>query len=198
MTQQEEPKLAPPGAGLPLLEGLYARYIMYPKGMKGFSWQGSLDRFATETARIKSLAGPLADDDFFAQKLIDRLRGLEDSSRYWSVAMVLEHLVMTMRGMTQVAEMLASGKNSNASASTAAVKPRGGRALSKEQLLSSFAAAADEAVRRLSPLADTASSAEKFAHPFFGPIPAKGWVWTLGVHQALHRKQVEEILKQLK
>lgn len=195
---QEEPKLAPPGAGLPFFEGLYAKYILYPKGMKDFSWQGSLDRLSTETTRIRALAEPLSDDAFFTQKLIDRLRGLEDSSRYWSVAMVLEHLVMTMRGMTQVAEMLAMGKNSNASASTAAVKPKGGRALTREQLLSSFMAASDESVKRLAQLEKSASPHEKFAHPFFGPIPAKGWVWTLGVHQALHRKQVEEILKQLK
>lgn len=38
--------------------------------------------------------------------LIDRVVGIEDSSRYWSVFMVLDHLRIVDEGMTQIIQAL--------------------------------------------------------------------------------------------
>lgn len=191
----DDTKLAPPGAGLPFFEGLYAKYVLFPRGMRKFDWKKSLDKLETETTRIIEYAKPLSVEAFLAPVLIDRIAGIEDSSRHWSVAMTIEHLIITMRGMTQIAEMLAAGKDMNVSVSTANVKPKGGNAVDKEMMLKAFRNACDETVSRLQPWAAKASDKCRVAHPFFGSIPAQGWVWTLGEHQAVHRRQVAAILE---
>lgn len=197
MTDSAVPRLAPPGAGLPFLEGLFLRFAVYPWTMLAFDWRQALAGFEKEAARILTLAESLSSENFFKTALVHRLTGMEDSSRNWSVAMTLEHLIVTMRGMTQIAETLAAGKPLNVSVSTAAVKPKGGTTLAQRDILTSFKNAAAEAQARLLPFADTVSSQHKVSHPFFGAIPAKGWVWTLHQHQVLHRKQIEEIIKTL-
>lgn len=195
---QNTPQLAAPGKGLPFPENLIARYIIYPQGMRNFEWHATLDRWDTETSRILEFSRGLSDDAFFTPQLIDRLRGLEDSSRFWSVAMVMEHLIMTMKAMTQIAEGLALGRVMNVRVSTADVKPKGGRKIAKTEWERLFRASSDECIARLGNVPQPASDKERLAHPFFGKIPAKGWVFVLGIHQTLHRKQIEEILERAK
>ena len=190
----DTPKLAPPGAGLPFIEGLIAKYYFYPREMRKFKWRRSLDRMITETDRIIAIAEKLTPEQFTQPVLIPHIVGMEDSSRFWSVAMVMEHLIITMRGMTQIVEAIAAEKELNVTTSTAAVKPRGG-AVEKSVMIKNFNAATYEAVARLMPFADSASEKYKVLHPFFGLIPAKGWVFVLGEHQSIHRRQVNEIIK---
>lgn len=161
--------------------------------MRHFDWQTSIDILLTETARIVNLCEPLTAEQFAAPVLIRRLTGMEDSSRHWSPAMVMEHLIITMRGMTQIAEALAQGQALKTTVSTAMVKPRG-MPVEKTAMVSMFQGAADECAKRLRPYAEKASDAHKVIHPFFGAIPARGWVWVLGEHQKIHRKQIEAIL----
>lgn len=187
-------KLAAPGKGLPFPENLIARYIVYPQGMRHFQWLATLDAWDTETTRILELSSGISDDAFFTPVLIDRLRGLEDSSRFWSVAMVMEHLIMTMKAMTQIAETLAQARQMNVRVSTADVKPKGGRTIAKSEWERLFRTSSDECIARLKKISQPVSQTERLMHPFFGKIPASGWVYVLGIHQTLHRKQVEKIL----
>jgi len=55
--------------------------------------------------------------------LIDRLPGLEDSSRCWSVWMTLDHLRITNAAFAEVITQLRNGQIPPGKASTAAVKP---------------------------------------------------------------------------
>jgi hypothetical protein len=38
-------------------------------------------------------------------------------------------------------------------------------------------------------------SKARLQHPWFGPITAHQWNWLMGIHQSIHRKQIEEILR---
>lgn len=198
-----EPKLDAPGRGLPFLQGLYARYIMYPRIMKNYDGAGALATLRRETAKIVSLCAPLSEAQFATRVLIDPLPGLEDSSRYWSAAMVLEHLIICMRPMTQIATTLAAGQAMNVKISTADVKPKGLPGTSKEQWLQYFQAAADECAARLETIAAAphvahpGKDAPRVHHPFFGMVPAKGWVWVMGAHQVTHRRQIQGICRGL-
>lgn len=200
----QAPHLQPPGAGLPFFQGLYLKYWLYPRFVKKYNGDASVDAMLRETARIIELAQPLSEEEFFIQVLIDPLPALEDSSRYWSVAMVMEHLIICMRPMTQIVETLASGKTMNANTSPANVKPKGGRALSKEQWIKLFDDVTNECAARLRPVAvraDVANppkDAPRLGHPFFGAIHARGWVWVMGVHPTTHRRQVQGIIAGLK
>lgn len=195
-------KLDKPGAGLPFPENLIARYIIYPMQMREFSAQKSIALFLRESERMATRAETLADDVFFTPVLIDRLRGLEDSSRNWSAAMTLEHLLLTMRPMAMIIEGLAKGDNMKAHIDTADFKPKGGRNVPKGDWLNHFRAASNEVAERLSTAAATLpaftkSNGNTLRHPFFGQIDARGWLWVLGVHQNTHRKQIKNIVAAL-
>src|SRR4051794_28863260 len=86
-----EPKLAPPGAGLPKPELFIARLL--------FAWRRTMGNrevfnahFQRERAAIESMISGADAGSCGRRVLIQRVRGLEDSSRYWSVWMTLDHL----------------------------------------------------------------------------------------------------------
>src|SRR5262245_52115078 len=90
---QEDPQaqLQPPGAGLPAFELFVSRAGL--RLLKLFvSREGASRWFRTEADRVLALARSLDPADATRRVLIPRLAGLEDSSRYWSVCMTLEHL----------------------------------------------------------------------------------------------------------
>ena len=204
MAHPTEPRLGAPGAGLPFIEGLYARYILFPRMMRTYDGAAVAETFTRESTTIIDLATGVDDAVFFTPVLIDRLPGLEDSSRYWSVAMVLEHLLLTMRAMMQITETLAAGQAMNVRISTADVKPKGGTATTKAQWIALFKQASDEVAARLSQVANQphvaspSKDAPRVHHPFFGRIYAKGWAWVLGVHQITHRRQIQRVIDGLK
>jgi hypothetical protein len=85
------PQLAPPGAGLPKPELFMARLI--------FSWgkmrsdrEKSVENYARRKDEILRLVQACPMEIARKRVLIRRLPGLEDSSRYWSVYMTLDHL----------------------------------------------------------------------------------------------------------
>jgi hypothetical protein len=192
MTTSIEPKLAPPGAGLPFVELVAARLLF------GFRrWTGNRDQFTAkfqaERAAIRELLRDLDEEKGARRALIDRPRGLEDSSRYWSIWMTLDHLRIIHEGLTRVIGALISGQIPPGRANTAAVKPSptaDGNALaayeaSCDALLASAAAAPD------------LHTAVRYTHPWFGPLDAAGWYALAGGHLSIHRVQIERILAQL-
>ena len=185
-----EPRLAPPGAGLPLPELLIARLI--------FAWhrrggdRTKFDRlFREERNAILARARPLSDEEAARRVLIARLRGLEDSSRNWSVWMTLDHLRITNRAFASVMESLAKGVVPSRAASTAAVKPDqavdGGVVAAFEQSC--------EAVLAVTKGQNTSRTSVRYAHPWFGPLDETAWHALAGFHMRLHRKQIERILE---
>lgn len=201
---QPEPQLQPPGAGLPLLQGLYLRYWLYPKLMRHYDGHAAVGAMTRETAKIISLSSALSDDDFFERVLIEPLPALEDSSRYWSVAMVMEHLIICMKAMTQIAEALAANRALSLDTSPANVKPKGGRKISRDEWVRLFTETTAECAGRLEAICDRPDvarpgrDAQTLSHPFFGAIPARGWIWVMGAHPVTHRRQVERIIAGLK
>src|SRR3954469_4264634 len=122
MNEEIEPKLAAPGAGLPKAELAAARVL--------FGWRqrrGNRDKFAqkceSERRRIRELVKSCDAESAGRRILIERVRGLEDSSRYWSVWMTLEHLRIVNTRIARTITQLSKGTAPAGKASTAAVKP---------------------------------------------------------------------------
>jgi hypothetical protein len=90
----ENVRLAAPGAGLPFLEHLISRYYWFPKFCKNTTWDQAHALFQKQGARLLQLARALPESQRTIRVLIPRVPGIEDSSRHWSVAMVLEHLMI--------------------------------------------------------------------------------------------------------
>lgn len=187
------PKLAPPGAGLPKPE-LYAARILFALRR----WTGDRDsfnaRFRMEREAIRGLVRFCDGDSGASRVLIRRPRGLEDSSRYWSVWMTLDHLRIVNHAMAGIIGALTKGVKPDGAASTAAVKP-------SPQADAGIVAEYEQACDDLLAVVSSAGSLKtelRFAHPWFGPLDAAGWHALAVGHMGIHRVQIERILEGLR
>ncbi len=149
--------------------------------------------FIEERDRILKLAAMLVPLDAARPVLIKRLRGMEDSSRQWSVYMTLEHLRIVNAAVADIINSLAAGKALSGTASTAAVKPTSGI---DEQVVSGFTAGAEALLQTVATVRDLRTN-KRYAHPWFGPLDAAGWHAMAAFHLRLHRKQIESIIAAL-
>jgi hypothetical protein len=122
--------------------------------------------------------------------LIKRLRGLEDSSRFWSVLMVLDHLSIVNESVRGTVMLLGRGTSPSGTVSTADVKPD--PAVGPE-VIAAFANSCEKLMGTFGRIADLRTEAEH-AHPWFGPLDASGWHALAAFHMRLHRSQVERII----
>lgn len=183
--------LAPPGAGIPLLHRLAMRWRLrrLPRRMDEAR---ALALFDQEATKLLALAKDLTPEQLARRVLVPPQRGLEDSSRYWSVAMVLEHLVIVGDAMAGFAVALSRGEIPPGRVAIAEVKPAG-----TQEALAAVAAFEAMLARvhallatRHTPLA----AKPRYAHPWFGPLTAHQWMCLLALHQRVHRQQAEAIV----
>ena len=181
--------LAPPGAGLPWLEqkllgvglGLYSRLT---------DRERALERFLGEADRVLSLATPISEEVGRQPVLVKRLRGMEDSSRYWSPYMIVQHLVIVDKAILMMIKMLSSGKTADRKSSTADVKPSPDAG---PEALDEFRALLARWQETLSEIPELRGGA-RHPHPWFGPLDAHGWLAVAAQHHGIHRKQLEAVL----
>jgi len=190
-----EPKLAPPGAGLPFLTALFARYITGPLIAANSDWDKNASHFEQINHKILlELQG--LDPGLLEQKvLVPPQAGLEDSSRYWSISMTLEHLCIVNAAMKRVILALGNGITPEGEASTAAVKPAGQTPSS--QVVQEFSAQVATLNDDLTKGVKDQTSKIRFKHPWFGPMTARQWQWLLPAHAGIHLKQIRAIKRGL-
>lgn len=188
MTLPQEPTLAPPGAGLPLPERVIARVIFGFKRLTSRP-EDVTARFRAERAAIRALVDGVAEARRGDRVLIARPRGLEDSSRYWSVWMTLDHLRITNEAFARVIRALVNGAVPAGRVSTADVKP-------DPQVSAAVDAAYELSCDRLLQTLNECShlkTSVKYAHPWFGPMDAAGWHVLAAGHMGIHREQLRRI-----
>ncbi|MBX9951096.1 MAG: hypothetical protein K2Y39_18140, partial [Candidatus Obscuribacterales bacterium] len=88
------PKLGKPGAGLPFYEWFIAKYLLFPQRFRTTDNAQAIAAFAEESNHVIRIVSQLAPGQLAEKRLIRRLRGLEDNSRYWSIAMAIEHMII--------------------------------------------------------------------------------------------------------
>ena len=192
-TMNETPKLAAPGAGLPGIELQIAR-VLFTLRACTHDRQRIDALFRQERALVAELvrscpAGRLGD-----RVLIPRPRGLEDSSRHWSVLMTLEHLRLVNLACALFIRELSEGRVPSGKASTADVKPS---PEVTEAVISAYEASCDDVLAAVASAKDL-DDAARFPHPWFGPMSARRWHVLAAVHLGLHRGQLEAILHRLR
>lgn len=189
MISQNEPKLAAPGAGLPKTELFIGRQLFALKRAMGN--RGAFDaQFRRERQFIRSLVATCDAESGSCRVLIRRPPGLEDSSRWWSVWMTLDHLRIVHYEFVRVIAALTAEKLPEGEASTAAVKPGVGV---NAAVVPIYEASCDALLKVVSDNPDL-NTRLKFAHPWFGPLSASGWHALAGGHMRIHRVQIERIL----
>ncbi len=187
-----EPRLDRPGAGLPAIELFIAKRMVAARYRK-MSRDEIIADFERERVLISEMASRLAPDLGSRQVLVKRLRGMEDSSRFWSIYMVLDHLRIVNEAVSSFIGLLGEGKCPDDEADTAKVKPAVGAG---PEVIDAFNATCRK-------LAGVVASIEcldtpvKHPHPWFGPFDAGQWHHMAAFHMTLHRKQIEAILREL-
>ncbi|HVZ66115.1 MAG TPA: DinB family protein [Lacunisphaera sp.] len=186
------PRLAPPGAGLPRVELFIARQLFRWHRLKT-SRDAAAAQIETERATIVTLARGCDPAAAARPVLIPRLRGLEDSSRNWSVYMTVEHVRIVNASITGLLQLLPAGRIPPRAASTATVKPPAGI---DGTVIAAFERGCTELAAAAAAIPDLHAGA-RYAHPWFGPLDAAGWHAMAGFHLELHRRQIEEIIARL-
>ncbi len=184
-----EPQLAPPGAGLPFPENLIAPCVLGIRLLTGNS-AAFTAHFIRERKSIRRLIDSLDEATLSRRVLISRPRGLEDSSRYWSVLMTLDHLRIVHHAFVGVIGTLAKEQIPEGEVSTAAVKPD--PAVSPS-VITEYKASCDALLATISTVRNFKTRA-RYAHPWFGPMDANGWHALAGQHMSIHRVQIERII----
>ncbi len=186
------PKLQKPGAGLPFLEWFVSKYWVVNRLPFKMTWDEAQIFFEREGQR--TIAAFESIPKLLREKkiLIDRVVGMEDSSRYWSAAMVLEHLAIVGPMMAEGIVLLSKGIQPEVTVGIADVKPLG--ILSAEQSLLSFTNLLGDFSRRMAEDVANRDSDVKMTHPWYGPINARQLHWLMAAHHRVHRKQLEAIL----
>ena len=191
MNPQNEPQLAAPGAGLPPIELFFARVLMRTRARLG-NREKFRARFLSERASIARLVKSCPSAQRERRVLIRRCPGLEDSSRYWSIWMTLDHLRIVNHEIASVLSALSQGTVPAREASTAAVKP-------SPEVTSEVLATYELSCSTLLTTADGIGelrTKKRYPHPWFGPMDAAAWFSLAGGHMAIHRTQIEGILQQ--
>jgi hypothetical protein len=184
--------LAPPGSGLPNLERLAASSLL--QGMRALLSKERLSRWLRrETERVLTLAASLPEALTSHRVLMPRLTGLEDDSRYWSVNMVLQHLVIVDSGIRELAVALADGQSFVRQVRIAEVKPDAAAGPEQQALLQG---AVDDYLGLIDSLGDL-RTAGRHAHPWFGELDLRGWHALSAMHATAHRRQMQGIVRQL-
>jgi uncharacterized damage-inducible protein DinB len=172
------------------------RHYLNPFVASKTPWEVSSRRFKKTTDRIENMIEDLSPEDLERRVLIAPMTGLEDSSRYWSIKMVLEHLVIVGRKTAFVLKELDAGRYPEGSADTAKVKPTGDSSL--EETLARFRKFTRvEYPALLDSLRNRDRSHLKYRHPWFGSMNMRGWYWLLSTHQRIHMKQIEAIQREM-
>ena len=190
MKNNETPDLAPPGAGLPWIELQIARVLFGLRCRLG-NRSSFLKLFHEEQKKIRSLVDSFPEGERGRRILIPRAVGLEDSSRHYSVWMVLDHLRIVNSACVEIITQLSREAEMSGAASTAAVKPDPEADAAVE---SRYEASCQDVIKTLESTGDL-KSRHRFSHPWFGPLDAHGWASMVSMHMGIHRNQLALMLR---
>ena len=197
-TENKTPKLAPPGAGVPLIQQLFMRFWLRPFVSKRAKRSDVRASYEAVCAKLISLVESVPQEKRSTRILVPPQPGLEDSSRYWSLNGVLEHVMIVQRAIEGGVLSLAAGKVPGTSADVASVKPKeisGDQLASFKEYAPGYFARIDE---KLSQPGMNADSKLTFKHPWFGGLNAHQWYWLAASHLGIHYRQAKQIAKELR
>lgn len=184
-------KLEKPGAGLP------GRRLMVMKPLfrlaaRSLPTEMFRRLYAEEREKILRLCAELSEEVGRRPVLVPQLNGLEDSSRYWSPFMCLQHLSIVDAGLSGFILALEAGEKIDHVVRTEDVKPEEDAGPIEVR---KFEVGTRRTSARLAPLTQF-NQVRSYAHPWFGPLSARQWFALRAVHLRIHRKQLEMILSE--
>ena len=186
------PQLDAPGKGLPKFELFIARIMVGWKARRTTRLEAAA-QFEYEKIEVLKILRGTDPTDGGRQMLIKRLRGLEDSSRFWSIYMTADHLRIVNDRMGEAIRYLIGGVPPAQFVGTADVKPTTSPDARTVEEFEKSCLRLQETVGGAADL----NTALTWPHPWFGELNAERWHFLAGFHMSLHRKQLILIQRQL-
>jgi hypothetical protein len=149
--------------------------------------------FREEAERVIAMARGLDEAAGRKPVLVRRHFGIEDSSRHWSVYMTLEHLVIVNSAIAATLPRLFSGLDMVDEVRVAEFKPVPEAGPEQLEDLAKVVDRYTDMVDKLGNL----HAGIRFAHPWFGELSAAQWHALAALHNSLHRRQVQRIVRAL-
>jgi hypothetical protein len=190
----EELKFSAAGAGLPKVEGVLLKYFFVPLFAAFTPWRFAARAFLSEGYRALVLAQNSKHEHLSKRILIPRLIAMEDNSRYWSVFMALRHLILVGEVIEDIVIKSSNGQHSTKILSIVAVKPEMNTSAT---VLGNYRDFLERFERRLATEVADHHSKITHIHPWLGPLTTHQWLCLGAVHQRLHRRQIEMILREI-
>ncbi len=180
------------GGGLSKGRAYFLRHFAFPFLNAVISWERAVDIFENEGRKMIHLARSVPKEKLNERFLVPRLFGLEDNSRYYSVAMVLKHLLIVGSALQNRVPLLSQGKKLDKEVKIEEYKPYEEIDMSiideYETFLNGFKTTLEREVEDI-------YLENRYEHPWFGSLRAKEWAVMGAIHQIVHRRQMEAIIK---
>ena len=177
------------GSGLPKYEKFFVQNILLPLCRVFLGWKSSKRWFDYELATIRKMIENLSRDALEKRVLINHFFGIEDDTRDWSIALVIEHITVVNAGIIEVIKTLSKEEAHLSEVSIQAVKPdnRGLTLNHLEKIVKEYE----------SFIPQTRNSKMTKSHPWFTGLNNRDWHTFLAIHTWVHKRQIKAILKQL-
>ncbi len=182
-------KLDPPGAGLPSFERFYLNLYF----RVGCWWTSDNAALASFQASAREILRVVEDHDYdllSQQIMLPRMQGMEDSSRNWSVLMVLDHLVAVNRFVMDTVRALHHQSEPFDRFDSARFKPSGDVGAEAIDQYREIGQKYWAFAKSHQPLHTSLT----FPHPWFGALDGHAWHCFAAAHQKTHRRQIYKIL----
>lgn len=185
------PALGRPGAGISFLQTFYLSKIGKP-ALALIPWSMGLRLFVGEGNRILAAVAGRNNEELAKPVLVPPQLFLEDSSRYWSAAMIARHLIVVGEKVARIMVCLGKGDVCLEPTNIAEVKPDPATPASTFDEYRTFLArfarmAQDEVVNHHSLLTHE--------HPWSGRMTVRQWLHFSAMHQRIHRIQLGRVLR---
>ena len=180
------------GEGISYFKVFLAKHLLFPLLNRFLSWDKAWNIFDKEGQKIIELSKSISKEKLFERVLVPKLFGLEDNSRYYSVAMTLEHLYIVGNALQVRIPILSRGKKLNKYVKIEDVKPYKDI---DENIIYNFNEFLVTYREKLEKNTIDININNTSLHPWFGEFNPKQWSILAMVHQIVHRRQIEAIIK---
>ena len=180
------------GAGLPWFENRCIKYVLIPLVRLCLGWNSSLYLFQKEVTRIKKLIQNIPEEQRCQRIKIERVFGIEEHSKDYSVNMTLEHLSIVTQAMVFVIDTLSKEQTIEKEIYIKDVKPTHN---AKDEHVTFFKTM-NSYIQYLQNHNKKPSKMTK-KHPWFVEFNNEDWAVFTFIHMLVHRRQLESIVKRL-
>ena len=185
-------KLEQPGAGLPTIERFFLNAGL-KLGAVFLKPERALRMFLRDADAIIGMVSENDADVLSRVYLTPKLIGIEDSSRNWSVLMVIKHLCMANQSMLSIMRSLTSEKQAEEVISIADLKPPE----DVDMLVVEDFRLLNQEIEVFVNQRETLRTDARHRHPWFGELDGHQWLCLAAAHQRIHRRQCRKILSMI-